>query len=180
MSASIILLCEDQQTDSFVRRFLLHRNFRGRDILTVPIPGGKQSGEQWVRTSFPDQLKAIRRKQRMVLLVVIDADTNTTNVRRTQLNQECRRQQVTPTSPNDPVIVVIPRRSIETWFHFLRHKRSVDETIIYQKLKQESDCHPLADELHRICHERQRLPDFAPQSLQEACLEYPKLTQFLR
>ena len=180
MSASIILLCEDQQTDSFVRRFLLHRNFRGRDVLTVPIPGGNQSGEQWVRTSYPDQLKAIRRKQRMVLLVVIDADTNTTNVRRTQLNQECRRQQVTPTSPTDAVIFVIPRRNIETWFHFLKHQTQVNETVTYRKLNRASDCHPLADELHRICHERQRLPNFAPPSLKEACLEYPKLTQFLR
>ena len=110
MSARIILLCEDRQTDSFVRRFLIRRNFRSRDVLTVPIPGGKQSGEQWVRTSYPDQLKEIRRKQRVVLLVVIDADTNTTNVRRTQLDQECRRQQVTPTSPTDAVIFVIPRR----------------------------------------------------------------------
>lgn len=179
MSASIILLCEDLQTESFVRRFLLHRNFRGRDVLTVPIPGGKQSGEQWVRTSYPDQLRAIRRRQKTVLLVVIDADTNTTSLRRRQLNQECRRRQVTPIS-TDPVIIVIPKRNIETWFHFLKHQTPVDETVTYRKLNRASDCHPLADELHRICHERQRLPDFAPPSLKEACLEYPKLTRFLR
>ena len=36
MSASIILLCEDGRTDTFVRRFLKHRNFGTRDIHTVP------------------------------------------------------------------------------------------------------------------------------------------------
>ena len=30
----LALLCEDSQTDAFVRRFLRRRNFRGRDIMT--------------------------------------------------------------------------------------------------------------------------------------------------
>ena len=30
----LALLCEDWQTDAFVRRFLGRRNFRGRDIMT--------------------------------------------------------------------------------------------------------------------------------------------------
>lgn len=180
MSAGIRLLCEDRQTDSFVRRFLVHRNFHSRDIHTVPLPDGLQSGEQWVRESYPRQLKVIRRRRQAVLLVVLDADNSTTTDRKAGLDQECVRQNVTPRSPKDPVIIMIPRRNIETWFQFLEHKTPVDETTIYQKLRLESGCHPLADELHRICHERQRLPDFAPQSLKEACLEYPKLTRFLR
>ena len=130
--------------------------------------------------SYPRQLKVIRRRRQAVLLVVLDADNSTTTDRKAGLDQECVRQNVTPRSPKDPVIIMIPRRNIETWFQFLEHKTPVDETTIYQKLRLESGCHPLADELHRICHERQRLPDFAPQSLKEACLEYPKLTRFLR
>lgn len=43
---SVILLCEDMQTDVFVRRFLKHRNFRGRDVRTLPLPHGSRSGEQ--------------------------------------------------------------------------------------------------------------------------------------
>ena len=180
MSAKIILLCEDKQTDCFVRKFLAHRNWGHRDILTLPVPGGAQSGEQWVRTRYPKELTYIRRKQRAVLLVVIDADTNTTRYRRTQLEQECREQGVPPNSPSDPVIIVVPRRNIETWFHFLKNDAPVDETRRYVRLNRESDCYPLADELHRICEVQQSLPDYAPQSLKEACREYPKLTQFLR
>ena len=56
----ITLLCEDSQTDAFVRRFLKRRNFRRHEITTLPLPAGSQSGEQWVRTRYPRELKAIR------------------------------------------------------------------------------------------------------------------------
>lgn len=48
----IVLLCEDQRTNSFVRNFLKHRNFKkGRDITTLVASSG--SGEQWVRKQYP-------------------------------------------------------------------------------------------------------------------------------
>jgi hypothetical protein len=171
MSASIVLLCEDLQTDSFVRRFLGQRNFGYHDIQTLPLPGSRQSGEQSVRERYPRQLKAIRDRQRAVLVVVIDADTNTTAFRRSKLDQECDKEDVPRRGSNDRVIVVVPRRNIETWLYYLKHNTSVDETRRYQRLNRESDCHPLADELHRICHERQQLDPSAPQSLKEACIE---------
>ena len=94
MSARIVLLCEDADTDRFVRRFLSHRNFKARDIHTVELPLGKQSGEQWVRTRYPAELKAIRLRQNAFLLAIIDADNRTTEARRTQLDQECDEQEV--------------------------------------------------------------------------------------
>lgn len=51
----------------------------------------------------------------------------------------------------------------------------VDETVVYRKLRRESDCDPLARELFRMCNEEQELPDPAPPSLLEACQEYQKL-----
>ena len=88
MSARIILLCEDADTDRFVRRFLSHRNFNSRDIHTVALSDGRQSGEQWVRTKYPDELKAIRGRQNTFLLAVVDADNQTSEARRSQLDQE--------------------------------------------------------------------------------------------
>lgn len=178
MSASIVLLCEDSQTACFVRRFLWPRNFRHRDIQVLPLLEG--SGEQWVRKRYPHELKAIRGRQKAVLVVVIDADVNTTAFRRTQLNDECIRKEVPPTAPDDPVMIIVPKRNIETWFAYLRGDADVDETRRYRKLKKESDCHPLADELYRMCHERHRLDPSAPPSLREACQEYPKLSRALR
>ena len=177
MSASIILLCEDSQTDSFVRRFLRNRNIRARDIYTLPLPGG--SGEQWVREHYPYQLKAIRRKQKAILIVVIDADLHTTAFRRSQLDLECDRKHVPRRELKDPVMVVVPRRNIETWFAYLKGDTDIDETQRYPKLKRESDCRSFAKALHRMCHERQQLAPSAPPSLIEACREYSRLSLFV-
>ena len=170
----IVLLCEDSQTDAFVRRFLKRRNFAGRDIETLPLPSGRQSGEQWVRERYPDELKAIRGKQNAYLIVVTDADADSIAARRAQLNAECDEKQVPRRNDRDPVLVIVPRRNIETWLAYLGGKE-VDETTTYPRLKPERLCVTHANELYRMCHEAKRLDEGAPPSLREACEEYPRL-----
>ena len=179
MSAKVVLLCEDLQTDVFVRRFLARRNVKSRDIVTCPLPDGGQSGEQWVRTRFPEELKRIRRRQRALLIVVIDADIGSTGDRHTQLEKQCREAGVESRMPGDPVIVAVPRRNIETWFEYLRGN-PVDETADYPRLRRESDCRPFADQLHEMCDRQQRLDDPAPPSLREVCEERGKLRSIWR
>lgn len=174
MSARIVLLCEDIQTDCFVRRFLRYRGFDHRDIRTLSIPHGRRSGEQWVRNQYPKELKAIRVRQRAFLIAIIDADALTTKDRHAQLDRACADQGVPRRELTDPAIVVIPRRNIETWFEYLRGA-TVDETTTYPRLKRPSDCHPLARALYRMCHEEQKLADPAPPALVEACREYQRL-----
>lgn len=171
---SITLLCEDLQTDVFVRRFLKHRNFRSRDIRTLPLPGGRQSGEQWVRERYPTELRAIRRRQGAYLIVITDADTQSTAVRRAQLDTACDEKEIPRRDDGDPVLVIVPRRNIETWLAYLGGA-TVDENTAYRKLKRESDCVTQANSLYRMCHDEQRLDEGAPPSLREACGEYPKL-----
>ena len=174
MSVSIVLLCEDTQTDSFVRRFLSHRGFHGREIKTLISPPGRQSGEQWIRTRYPVELRAIRAKQQAFLLVVVDADTQTTRIRRSQLDLACDEKGVARKTRVDPVIIAVPRRNIETWFAFL-NGQMVDEATTYPRLRRQKDCRLLARELYRMCHEEQRLAEPAPPSLKEACQEYQRL-----
>ena len=174
MNVRIVLLCEDSQTESFVRRFLGHRRFRHRDIFTIPLPHGKQSGEQWVRTQFPKELKAIRTRQQAYLVVVIDADARTTADTKAWLDAECHTQKVTPRRRNDPVAIAVPKRNIETWLAFLKTGQKVDEQQLYPRLPRVRDCRPLADELFRMCQEEQLSP-VAPPSLVAACPEYRKL-----
>lgn len=176
MSTRIVLLCEDQQTDSFVRRFLYQRNFKHHDIFTLPLPNGRQSAEQWVRTRFPKELETIRGRQGAFLIVIIDADAFTTDQRRDQLNRECREQEVTERSPEDPVIIAVPRRNIETWFAYLAGE-AVDETRRYPPLSRPRYCRRHARELYRMCHEDQQLRRPVPPSLAEACGEYRRLTR---
>lgn len=170
----IVLLCEDKQTDSFVRRFLKFRNFTHSDIKTLPLPHGSQSGEQWVRGRYPIELKAIRRIRQALLLIVTDADNLAVEARQAQLEQQCREAQVPPRTATDPVIVVVPRRNIETWFAYL-DGLDVDEQQTYPKLDRESDCKRHARELYRMCHEAQRLRNPVPPSLERACDEYRRL-----
>ena len=181
MSAKILVLCEDDRTHRFLRRFLRHR-FRNREIETLPLPT-EGSGEQWVREQFPKQLRAVRDLEQTVLLVVTDADVNTTAYRRSQLDRQCDTEKTRPRQPIDPVIVAIPARNIETWLWHLKTGEAVDESRDY-KLRLSAlktpELHELADKLFRFCHRAQRLLPTAPPSLRAACREYPILTRVLR
>ena len=173
-SVTIVLLCEDKQTESFVCNFLKHRNFKkGRDITTLVASSG--SGEQWVRKQYPKQLNAIRNKKNAYLIVVIDADMYTIDDRHEQLKKECKDKDILPRDIKRDVNVlhIIPCRNIETWLAYLENE-SVDESKVYPKLKRESDCKEHTRRLHDMCR-AQRLREPAPPSLQEACNEYPKL-----
>ena len=175
VSVRLVLLCEDSQTDSFVRRFLSHRNFRARDIRTLPLPHGGGSGEQWVRNQYPRELRAIRGKRDAYFIVVMDADAHEVDVRKRQLDLECDEQGVSRRAQDDRVIVIVPKWSMETWFAYLQGDEEVGEDRHYPRLRRVGDCRPLADRLFRLCHEQQRLPEPAPPSLVEACEEYRKL-----
>ena len=170
----ITLLCEDSQTDAFVRRFLSHRKFRGRDIKSLPLPDGHRSGEQWVRERYPAELRAIRGKQGAYLIVVTDADNDSTGARRAQLEAECERQQVPGKGDDNQVVLIVPRRNIGTWLAYLDGS-DVDESRRYPRLQRERDCAVHAKRLYNMCHETQHLRQPVPPSLREACEEYRKL-----
>lgn len=171
---TITLLCEDSQTDMFVRRFLKHRNFGTRDFNTLPLPHGKQAGEQWVRERYPVELRAIRQMRSAYLIVVTDADNESTETRRAQLEAECERQEVPRRNDDDRVVVIVPRRNIETWLAYLAGT-NVNEHDPYPRLKHKRDCGERARRLYKMCHETQRLREPIPPSLQEACDEYRRL-----
>lgn len=174
MRVQVVLLCEDQAQETFVRRFLRKRRFKPGEIRTLPLPAGSQSGEQWVRSRYPEELKAIRSRGNAYLVVVTDADRHTTAQRKNELDQECDRRGVNPRRADEPVLVLVPRRNIETWFEYV-DGQEVDESTNYPKRFAATQHRELADALYRMCHERQRLVEPAPPSLAESCDEYAKL-----
>lgn len=127
-----------------------------------------------MRERYPHELKAVRAKRGTLLLVVVDADNLTTNQRLAQLEDQCGKEGVPGRVPQDPVVVIVPRRNIETWFAYLDGS-DVDEIQQYSKLAKVRDCERHAKELYKMCHERQSLRDPAPSSLREACDEYNRL-----
>lgn len=169
----ITLLCEDHQMHTFACRFLYRRNFRARQVISLPCPQ-RGSGEQRVRKHFPTALRAVRGRKHAFLVVMIDADSGSTKNRRDQLARECRQQGVAVPTEEDRVLVAVPRRNIETWFAYLAG-RDVDETTRYPRLPRENDCKPLADALYDMCHVAQQLREPAPPSLLETCRVYPRL-----
>ncbi len=175
----IVLLCEDTQTESFVRNFLKHRKFQGRDINTCPLPEGSGAGEQWVRKQYPEELKLIRRRENAYLIVVIDADTGTIDDRHRELEIACREKDISPRDHerDSNVLHIIPRRNIETWLAYLKNDENVDESKDYQSLRDcpKEDLKEYTKSLYDMCHVQQRLREPAPASLREACSEYRRL-----
>jgi hypothetical protein len=163
---SVTVLAEDLQHVVFVQRFLRQRGKRRYDIRALPSSGG--SAEQWVRLQFPSQLRALRSRQRNACLIVVtDADNLTVDERVRTLVQSCVDSGVSPHTPQEPVLLVVPKRNIETWIAYLRGV-VIDEQQVYAKCKYESECHPQAEELARRCAGAQAAPQM-PSSLQRVC-----------
>lgn len=173
-SAEIIILCEDQTHNTFARAFLKRRNFNPRQMRTLPIPGRSGgSGEASVRRSFPNQLKAIRGRRNAMLIVLVDADACEVAERKRQFRQECEQCEVPWIEDEDHVVLVVPKRNIESWLVYLDGGESDEESSEWKR-KRDGLAKPGAKALDEMCHVAQRLRDPAPPSLEEACSEWRK------
>lgn len=176
----VVILCEDRQQEVFARYFLEKRGFKG-PMRTKICPPASQSGEQYVRERYPLEVKAYRQNRNRVsicLVVLIDADTNTTKTRYRELSKsltglgECDRQQ------DEAIAIFIPKRNIETWLHYLRGE-AVNEDKAYSKSKEQSSCRADVENLAEQCRS-QGLPEEAPASLRLACRELERLLPLLK
>ena len=177
----LVILCEDRQQEVFARHFLKKRGFTGRVDPKI-CPPGSQSGEQYVRTEYPKEVKAYRQKKNSLsigLVVLIDADTGTLQERLNQLAQALSEDSQQNRQPDEAIAIFIPKRNIETWIHYLQGE-TVDEETGYSKFdKNEAACKPYVENLAEQCRS-QNLPGDAPPSLQAACGELQRLLPLLR
>ena len=172
----IVLLCEDRQHETFVRRFLLRHGWNLRDFRVELSPHGRGSAEQFVREQFPRELQAIRAKgdENVRLIVMIDGDDKGVNIRRDTLNAACEAQSITAPGATDKVLICVPTWNIETWFAFL-DGHEVDESVSdYPRLARERDCAVYAERLAEICRDKLPSPTL-PQSLNDSCIQYNRL-----
>lgn len=168
------VLCEDLQAWVFVYRALLALGVERRDIRHRPYPdnrfhaagGGSPRlvdgymvhacGSQHVRENFPGELSLVRRYQRMgrdvALVVHLDVDNETAGGRSVQARHRELDNACTSVEPPvpvrtaaDPVAWLVPRRTLETWIHFLLSGLGVDEHTEYPHLRgHEADAEPAA------------------------------------
>lgn len=177
----IVILCEDRQQEVFARYFLKNRGFTGRFRAKI-CPKGSQSGEQYVRSQYPAEVKAYRQNRNRVaigLVVLIDADTGTLEARLNELASVLNQDKQKNREPNEAIAIFVPKRNIETWIHYLQGE-TVNEEDAYAKFeKNEAVCKTAVEDLADRCYS-QSLPEDAPPSLQAACGELQRLLPLLQ
>ena len=128
-----VLLCEDDLQEQLVRSYLKECGLNTAPPVFLPrnasraVHGGNVT---WVLREFPQELLACRRRHvahaSTLLIVVVDADNNTVMQRRNHLAQDSQM------SNTDPVVVLIPKRHIETWIRAALGQ-TVNETDSYKR-----------------------------------------------
>ncbi|MEW5986644.1 MAG: hypothetical protein AB1791_08430 [Chloroflexota bacterium] len=115
----------------FARHFFIQRGVSPRKIKVVRNPQGKGSGEQFVRSHYPNEVRAYRSKSTYLtigLAVVTDADTLTVAQRRMQLSNALAESNQMDRRSDEQIAIYVPRRNIETWIHYLEG-RAVDPSL---------------------------------------------------
>ena len=171
----IVLVCEDNQHESFVRRFLEKMGWEKREIIPIKAPSAGGSAEQYVRVMTPIELNKYRtRHAATVLISVMDADNKSVEARIGEIEKECENQEVEPRGDEEAVAFIIPKRNIETWIKHLNGGQ-VNEEEVYTDNKGEKDlCKNAADKLAESCKTNEEAPPGKLPSLEAACREYKK------
>jgi len=147
------------------------RGWTRHDFHFEVSPAGEGSAEQWVRQQYPRELARYRsRHARGGLIVIIDADKMNVVDRIRRLESACDEQEVDRRGRDEPVLLAVPKRNVETWLAYLRGE-SVNEEDAYPKYDCPSDCRPQAKRLHEMC-QRGQLAEPAPPSLERCCIEF--------
>lgn len=175
-SVRIVVLCEDRQHESFVRRFLREVGWNTRSLRIERPPAGRGSAERYVHERFPVELQAVRSKggERAYLIVMVDGDSRGVKGRRESLGEACSRQQTEPPRDADHVLVCVPTWNIETWFAYLGGETVDEARPDYPRLAHERDCDPFARVLAGMCRHRALRSPF-PTSLQDVCEGYRRV-----
>lgn len=169
------VLCEDKQTQCFVRCFLRAHNIPRHKINFISLPVA--CGEQYVKTNYPKELKKLRIKNfnALALFVCIDADAHTVKERYYELKTECEKQSIDNRKDNESVALFVPKRNIETWIEWLKGKKHVNEDIVYShNTGHESECKLQAEVLADMFIQNKNVNKALP-SIQYAKSEYDHL-----
>jgi hypothetical protein len=117
-----------------IYRYLRRHGLSPHQIRIKTSPFGQGSAEQWVRSTYGDEVKAHRIRcagATAALVVMIDADTDSVQRRLTQLDQALAESEMQPVDNNEQVARLVPKRNVETWILCL-NEHEVDETTDYK------------------------------------------------
>jgi hypothetical protein len=168
-AARMIVLCEDLQHATFIRRLLKQLGFPKGRIRINRSHGG--AADQYVRNRYSEEVEEYRRRSARIhigLVTAIDADENQVQYRLRQLNEELDTEDLDGRKHDEEICILVPKRNIETWIYALRGQE-VNEKDAYPKLEKESRCQPAVDQL--VEYLRHGIPDDLIPSLERGCRE---------
>ena len=136
--ANVTVLVEDRIQQNLVRRYLQrlwgdHYDERRMDYR--PLAAGRGSGEQFVRRDYARLVGVCRwrrSKASCLLIVMIDADNRSTVDRQRQLSDELSIKHMPQRGDDEPIVVLIPKRHVETWIR-ASSGEIVDEVTSYKQ-----------------------------------------------
>lgn len=129
-----VVLCEDKQSQTVLRRYLKERGFAR--VRLLPLPAGQGCGSQYVREQYAKEVSRQRDGSvAQVLVVHIDADNLTVESRHRELAEELKGANIAQRARDEPIALVVPRWETETWLHHYLGRPDVVETERYPKFK---------------------------------------------
>jgi hypothetical protein len=165
----MIVLCEDLQHATFIRRLLKQLGFPKNRIRVNLSLGG--AADHYVRNHYPEEVEEYRRRSASIhigLVAAIDADENQVQYRFRQLNEELAAEDLDERENGEEICILVPKRNIETWIYAL-FGEAVNEGETYPKLEKESNCQPAVEKLVEYLQDRR--PDDLIPSLKRGCRE---------
>jgi hypothetical protein len=137
-ASQIILLCEDRAQEGLTRAFLKEC---GMKSLKYALKARVVGGFSFVLDQFAKELKACRiqrkAKTNTLLIVLIDADLLSVEKRRDELLKRATSAGLEKFGDDEPAVLLIPKRNIETWLKSL-HDQNVNEEDDYKGRKKPS------------------------------------------
>lgn len=179
----ITIVCEDIAQFDFIKAYAQLLGANKRKILRLT----EANNNATVLGHYPKAVHSYRKvaSENVILVVMIDADNKTVqerlrefdqklDVEKYQLNQGTR-------SNTEKILIFIPIRNIESWFHYINGGSDVEnkkdqngKIVSYKDTYQDADISQLAKKLKaEICV--RGLPENAPSSLHHACRELARL-----
>ena len=171
--SQIILLCEDDPHAQLVRRYLKKAGLDTNPPVFIPRNASREvhgGNVGWVLREFPRELVACRHRHSVnantLLIAIVDADHFTVAQRRAEM----------VAFANDPVVVLIPRRHVETWIRAVQDLETIDETTDYKRPEpSRAGIRDAADQIYAWAHGNP-LPSFrSVPSLSDSLAEWRKI-----
>jgi hypothetical protein len=117
------LLGEDQNHERFALGLMRRLGFNSQPVKVFLSPSGRGAASAWVTAQYADVLRRtvrIRPGERVALVVMIDGDRVGVRQRKHELAEALRMRHFPARSETEPLAVLVPTWSIETWLIGLR------------------------------------------------------------